>query len=255
MVLRWPWCNGSTRLCESRSMGSLPIGQPSLVIWRRRMRTGFISRGGRIDTFYHHQNISINMKALVLGCSHAAGSEISHNGVDDRDNSYAMHLARMLGYEPANFAISGGSNDAMFRICEQKHHEYDIVIACWTGCNRSEVWDNSTSVWQPIAAGGVCITAEAYRQQWLINCTDDATGRLNKLKNILAMNAMCKVINIDSFWPIGLEWPASVKWPVKETFWDWSVEREYARTAWGHFGLAAHQAYAKYVYENCSGIV
>ena len=32
MVLCWPWCNGSTRLCESRSMGSLPIGQPRLKI-------------------------------------------------------------------------------------------------------------------------------------------------------------------------------------------------------------------------------
>ena len=57
MILRWPWCNGSTRLCESRSMGSIPIGQPSLVIWRRWMRTGFISRGGRIDTFYHYQAV------------------------------------------------------------------------------------------------------------------------------------------------------------------------------------------------------
>ena len=65
MVLRWPWCNGSTRLCESRSMGSIPIGQPSLVIWRRRMRTGFISRGGRIDTFYHHQIVLFGNSVMV----------------------------------------------------------------------------------------------------------------------------------------------------------------------------------------------
>ena len=194
-------------------------------------------------------------KALILGCSHASGNEIFHPGQDDRDNSYAMHLARMLGYDPINCAITGGSNDAMFRICEQQHHEYDIVIACWTGCNRSEVWDQGSSAWQPIAPGGMSVTAETYRQQWLVNCTDDTTGRLNKLKNILAMNAMCKVINIDSFWPVSFEWPASVKWPVNKNFWDWSIQQGYPRTERGHFNLDAHLAYAQYVYENCSGIV
>ena len=29
-------------------------GVPDQVMWRRRMRTGFISRGGRIITFHHH---------------------------------------------------------------------------------------------------------------------------------------------------------------------------------------------------------
>ena len=198
------------------------------------------------------------MKALILGCSHAAGNEISHPGQDDRDNSYAMHLARLLGYDATNLAITGGSNDAMFRICEQKHNEYDIVIACWTGHNRSEVWDIDSKNYSPIAPNRMptALTAlESYKQQWLIHHTDDMTGRLNKLKNILAMNAMCKVINIDSFWPVSFEWPSSVKWPVNETFWDWSIHHGYGRTEWGHFGLDAHVAYAHYVYNNCSGMV
>lgn len=195
------------------------------------------------------------MKALILGCSHAAGNEISRPGKDDRGNSYAMHLARLLGYDPTNYAITGGSNDAMFRICEQKHNEYDIVIACWTGCNRSEVWDINAKGWQPIAPGGMTTTLESYKKQWLKYHTDDTTGRLNKLKNILAMNAMCKVINIDSFWPVHFNWPSSVKWPVSETFWDWSIRHEYARTEWGHFGLDAHLAYAHHVHKNCSGMV
>lgn len=190
-------------------------------------------------------------QALILGCSHAAGNEITQAGIDDRENSYAMHLARMMGYEPTNCAITGGSNDAMFRICEQTHSEYDIVIACWTGCNRSEVWEEHTGTWHAISPGGAASSLEAYKQQWLMHHTDAVTGRLNKLKNILAMNTMCNVINIDSFWPLHFDWPASVYWPVKESFWDWSIAQGYVRTAWGHFGLDAHQNYAKYLYKHC----
>jgi hypothetical protein len=183
--------------------------------------------------------------ALVLGCSHAAGSEISEPGEDDRENSYPMHLARLLGYNPTNCAITGGSNDAIFRLAEEHHNSYDIIIACWTGCNRTEVWDGQS--WQAIAPGGRPITVEQYRQQWLIHGTDDTSGRLNKLKNILAVNSLCdNVINIDSFWPV----PCEVAWAVPESFWDWCCEQNYARTVFGHFSLSAHQAFAKYVYKS-----
>ena len=185
------------------------------------------------------------MKALILGCSHAAGNEISKPGEDDRKNSYPMHLARLLGYKPTNMAITGGSNDAIFRLAEEHHNSYDIIIACWTGCNRTEVWDGHS--WQAIAPGGQPITAESYRQQWLIHGTDDTTGRLNKLKNILALNALCpNVINIDSFWPV----PCAVSRAVPESFWDWCCNQNYARTEFGHFELAAHKAFAEYLYKS-----
>ena len=64
------------------------------------------------------------MKALILGCSHAAGAEMYQDTSITIDNprsfgwlnSYPVSVARQLGYEPMNYAISGGSNDAMFRI-------------------------------------------------------------------------------------------------------------------------------------------
>lgn len=55
------WCGHvvtvSNRDCDSLSLGSIPSGHPKevLVVWRRRMRTGFISPGGWIDTNYNHQ--------------------------------------------------------------------------------------------------------------------------------------------------------------------------------------------------------
>jgi hypothetical protein len=181
-------------------------------------------------------------QALVLGCSHASGSEIFQAGIEDRENSYPMLLARLLKYQPTNMAILGGSNDAIFRLAAQYHKEFDVVIACWTGCNRTEVWDGNS--WQAIAPGGRSISVEHYRQQWLMYSTDELSGRLNKIKNILAVNAMCKhVINIDSFWPV----PCGVDWAVPDNFWDWCNERHYKKTEFGHFGIEAHRSFAEHI--------
>ena len=59
------WCGYvvtvSNRDCDSLSLGSIPSSHPKevLVVWRRRMRTGFISRGGWIDTNYNHQTYPV----------------------------------------------------------------------------------------------------------------------------------------------------------------------------------------------------
>ena len=98
------------------------------------------------------------MKALILGCSHAAGAQM-HTGPEcatkhpveqvvwEANNSYPVLLAKMLGYTPLNHAISGGSNDAMFRICTQQIHKADIIIACWTGWDRTELWHPEHDSW------------------------------------------------------------------------------------------------------------
>lgn len=193
------------------------------------------------------------MKALVLGCSHAEGSEM---GTDEygRTNSYPVLLAERMGYTTDNHAIGGGSNDAVFRIFETKHHNYEIVIACWTGHNRTEVWHHDK--WIPFAQGSNAGDLEAYRQQWIVHHTDDVTGRLNKIKNIVALNALAymhgvKVVNIDSFWPVhGYVWPSNVLWPVPVDFWTWAKAQGYACTPWGHFGREAHSAFADYILEN-----
>jgi hypothetical protein len=68
-------------------------------------------------------------RAIILGCSHAAGTEM-YNGIAC---SYPVKIAEQLGYVPENYAIAGGSNDAMFRIYEEHRTRLDssdIVIAC-----------------------------------------------------------------------------------------------------------------------------
>ena len=194
-------------------------------------------------------------KALILGCSHAEGSEMGTEEYN-RANSYPVLLAERQGYVAHNLAIGGGSNDAMFRIFESGYKNYNIVIACWTGHNRSEAWHNNA--WIPFAPGGNGGNGalQAYHQQWVVHHTDETTGRLNKLKNIVALNTLAQahdvpVINIDSFWPVhGYAWPSNVHWPVSTTFWDWADAQRYAHTPWGHFGRDAHSAFADYILEN-----
>jgi hypothetical protein len=194
-------------------------------------------------------------KALILGCSHAEGSEMSTEEYN-RANSYPVLLAERQGYVAHNCAIGGGSNDAMFRIFESGFKNYNIVIACWTGHNRSEAWHNNA--WIPLAPGDKRNFGDldTYRQQWVVHHTDHVTGRLNKIKNIVALNTLAQahdvpVINIDSFWPVhGYAWPSNVHWPVSTTFWDWADAQGYAYTPWGHFGRDAHSAFADYILEN-----
>ena len=40
-------------------------------------------------------------------------------------------------------------------------------------------------------------------------------------------------------------------WPIgHEEFWQWCHDRGFSHTAWGHFGLDAHRAFADYVLIN-----
>ena len=201
-------------------------------------------------------------KALILGCSHAFGSEMFPWPTETRYHSYPAVIAQELGYTVNNLSIPGGSNDAMFRLYEEQQSTLDcsdIVIACWTGCNRTEIWNEKNNHWQAIAPGKEDISPKEYldyQQQWVLYHTDDRIGRLNKIKNILALNTMAKernikVININSFWPIGrMAESEFVQWPISNSFWDWCVENNYPRTDWGHFFEPAHRAFAKVVLEN-----
>jgi hypothetical protein len=222
-------------------------------------------------------------QALILGCSHAAGSEISSDDQYNYTHSYPVKIAQSLGYRPLNHAIAGGSNDAMFRIFEREMQSLttnDIVIACWTGCDRSEIYSQENQQWLPMAAGidnwirteddtviregrkkmsgqyyqwiDQCKLYQGYLAQWTMFDTDPAAGRLNKIKNIVALNEIAawagiKVINIDSFWPIDdasiidtYYWPAPV-------FLDWCLEQKFTPTAQMHFNEGVHQAFANYV--------
>ena len=237
-------------------------------------------------------------RALILGCSHALGAEmwkipgwvLKPEYVSDDAygamHSYPVQLAHQLGYTPCNHAISGGSNDAMYRIfCDELPQltSDDVVIACWTGGNRSEVFYEHEKRWLSISHGDTHTlqiqsdrallqgryTAvkikhhqefEDYGKQWLVYEGHDQRGQLNKIKNTLALNMLAQVkqvpvINIDSFWPIlDYAWPPSINWPVaNKDFMTFCREQNFPRTDWGHFFLPAHQAFADYIFKNMAG--
>jgi len=218
-------------------------------------------------------------RALILGCSHAAGAEMYRDPsiqVEHPDsfgylNSYPALVAQKLGYVPLNYAISGGSNDAMFRIfCEQMDQltADDIVIACWTGIDRTEIWHELDRRWLPLSIGqhdfcpiqpsdyalsglnvGGKISChqdyEQYSHQWSKYHVDLKSSQLNKLKNITALNAMAKdrsipVMNIDSFWPV----KNNSTWVINETYYDWATRNNCVKTANGHYFLDTHQRFA-----------
>jgi hypothetical protein len=209
-------------------------------------------------------------QALILGCSHAAGSELGLNlnldhkslATYQRTNSYPALVADYLGYIINNQAIPGGSNDAMFRLFESQveHLSADsIVIACWSGFERTEVYDTSTEHWLPIAPNLPIqdhtndVDIIEYFKYWILCHSDQQmrSGRLNKIKNILALNTLAQahniqVINVDSFWPVvDFRWPSSIHWASDQPFYDWACKNNFPRTAWGHFYEPAHKEFAR----------
>ena len=232
----------------------------------------------------------MSTNALILGCSHAAGAQM-HTGPEcttkhpveqvvwEANNSYPVLLAEMLGYTPLNHAISGGSNDAMFRICTQQIEHADIIIACWTGWDRTELWHPEHDSWFNLNYSNDTINMRkpyggllegqnvatnvdnhkayhTYGKQWLVYEGGNEKSRLNKIKNVLAVNALGKqrgieVLNFDSFQGIhDFSWPGDVYRPlasIEEEFCIWSFAQGFTTEPTGHFFQPAHQAYAEYI--------
>ena len=235
-------------------------------------------------------------KCLILGCSHANGANMhlapdfdikNYNFVQQTEygakNSYPVLLAEMLGHAPLNYSISGGSNDAMLRIgLEQINtlNSDDVIIACWTGMDRGEVWHEEHQYWRPISysndlihqvraneyskAGiniGLLVQNSQdyyeYGKQWLLFEGNYLRGYNNKIKNVLALNYLAhsrgiKLINLDSFQAIwDFDWPDSVYRPQKsaeDEFCNFSIDRNFPHEPDGHFFRPGHLAYAKHIY-------
>lgn len=194
--------------------------------------------------------------ALILGCSHAAGYEITVQ--DPHLFSFPSVIAKKLGYKIINRSIPGGSNDAMFRIFEAEYTKLnsdDIIIACWTGVNRTEFLDEERKEWLTVNLGSNL--SKKYDQAfkgWILTQSNEQFGRLNKIKNILALNSIAveknlPVINVHSFWPTtDFIWPALVNWPIgNDNLWDWALENKFQKTEHGHFDESAHAAFAEYI--------
>ena len=235
--------------------------------------------------------------ALILGCSHAAGAlmheepglVLESDGTKDvyqleaeygAQRSYPVQLAEMLGYTAHNHAISGGSNDAMYRIYAEQEQHYDLIVACWTGPDRGEIWHSEHEYWVPIDVGnGDSFTKtpndilkqgrnvltklknfeqyEDYGKQWLTYEGNEQRGFNNKVKNILALNSLAKskdtrVINLESFAGIHYQfpWPTDIHRPCdghRNEFCNFCDYRKFPTEPRGHYFFAAHKAYAEYI--------
>jgi len=232
-------------------------------------------------------------RAVILGCSHAAGSEMDEDPELAADqstvdfgyqHSYPVLVAQGLGYTAENRSISGGSNDAVFRLFTEQLAgltSADIVIACWTGYNRTEIWHESEHLWLQLSPGRLGFNRVTpddqalsgwdsgfpvedhslyvdYQQQWSLLNTGIELGRLNKTKNILALNTLAhaqgiRVINIDSFAPVtDAAWPSVVTWVYDQPFTDWAKNLQYPCAKHGHYFFAAHRAYADLILDSIS---
>lgn len=231
-------------------------------------------------------------RSLILGCSHAAGAQMSQelglnffkNPQDvpayEGSNSFPALISKSLGYTVLNHAISGGSNDAMFRILTELIDQLcdrDVVIACWTGSQRKELWYDHEQRWLAVSHGQVNVNAvgphmvlqqginlgktisnpeqfNEYTKQWVLHESHVQTCKLNKIKNILALNAVARsrrirVINIDTFDPIiNFSWPNDIFWPVPNiTFCDWCEKSQFPKTKCGHYFKSSHELFANHV--------
>lgn len=228
------------------------------------------------------------MRAFILGCSHAAGSEMWHEpGFPIADvvvresygflHSYPAKIATALGYEIHNHAIPGGSNDAMYRIfCSLNFDSTDIVIACWTGAHRTEVWCETAMQWISIC-GGAANThqkvphsvmregnnrgnhvkskteLENYAKQWMVFQNNPDQACLNRYKNMIALNFQASikkipVINFDSF--NQQDRCGQMMWPMDIDFCTWCTQQGFPKSQMGHFFEHAHMAYAESALKN-----
>lgn len=239
-------------------------------------------------------------KAYIFGCSHAAGSEMAlEPGLDlqtheeineyEANNSYPALIARDLGFLPMNYAVAGGSNDCMFRLFLENlsgMEDGDIVIACWTGAGRTEVYSADDQAWVQITPGtkdtlthlsnyipwllenaGALLAGRPssvaknhqifknFSQAWL-EVFEKPLGELNKTKNIIAVNSLAagkgiKVINIDSFWALDSRQYPSCRdtyfWPVTKTFTIWARDHQAVYTSRQHYFRPTHRSFADHV--------
>ena len=119
---------------------------------------------------------------------------------------------------------------------------------------RTEIFDEEDREWLKISVGtDLDDSIKGFQHQWSLWANSGEQSRLAKMKNIYALNALArtrklKIINIDSFWPItNVKWGADMYWPVADTFHNWSMDRDFARTPWGHYFEDAHRAFAEHV--------
>lgn len=145
------------------------------------------SHGFRSPEFNTDQN-----HICVFGCSMTFGVGIN------QQQRYGDMLANYLGTTCYNFGISGGSDSTSFRLAYNWLHKLNpkIVIYQTTFPERFEIIDNNYSKIIGINAalgGDVPVGQGDMYKIWMVN---EENSQLLALKNKLAMQMLCKSLNI-----------------------------------------------------------
>jgi hypothetical protein len=231
-------------------------------------------------------------KAIVLGCSHAAGAEMYPRHIENwvergYRESYPVLIAEEFGYQVENHSIYGGSNDAIFRIFTEilpRLTDQDLVVCCWTGMDRSEIYHDDHQDWIQFNGNTSWLqqrkrTSEipqgflikplvehhdeyfSYVESWKRFAVDKnfLSTKNNQYKNILAVNCLAgkkdvRVWNFFSLTPSDPEMFAdlsSFQWPLGTIdFWTWARKQGFERVGHGHFQKDAHEKYASLAIES-----
>jgi hypothetical protein len=239
-------------------------------------------------------NSRLANRSFILGCSHAAGSELFVDLPDDHalnqtelchfnyTNSYPAILSNLLGKTANNHAIPGGSCTAMFRIfltLLDDLDQGDVILACWTGPDRTEIYDSLDNAWLPISPGernfwkkthdtvalqGIPLyhdpvvqhneyiryLEQIYRYGMHPDqCQNERLAKIIALNHIASQRSI-QVINIFSFAPEPDLSLLDFYWPVGNLdFMTWSIDRNMPRTKNWHFSLQAHREFSRFVFD------
>lgn len=212
-------------------------------------------------------------------------------------HSYAAIVGRELGYTDIhNHSLLGGSTDAMIRIFREVvdaiDPDRDLVIACWTGGDRTEYWEPDYGIWVQLSAhktgfqllqpsdialqgfiNGDHLVTERFQQEqrkWVLEASyESAMQRLATnmlIMNQLAQDRRIRLMNLCSFttgWFPEVDkkgcWPSysQVKdywWPTgtKVSFLEFCKKQKFMPDAWGHYAEPAHQAFAAMILDKIS---
>jgi hypothetical protein len=138
----------------------------------------FNSDGFRSEEFEGDQDC-----VVFLGCSHTMGIGVPN------DTVWTSLVAASLGLKCYNLGIGGASNDTAFRL--GYHYipklKPKLVVLLVPDQDRFELFDRHRNFFQ---YGPWC--ADHFYKQWSLM---EANSYLNKLKNTLALTAVCNSIN------------------------------------------------------------
>lgn len=123
---------------------------------------------------------------LTLGDSFTYGDELT-----DRTAAWPYLLGKMFRCQINNMAVSGGSNDRMFRLAvsETAKTRYNLVIIAWSEVSRFEAYESDRVQ---------CFTHQATSPEWVVEYYrhgyDDKLAHERWFTNMLALQAYFKSI-------------------------------------------------------------